>query len=85
MDRVSEKRKKMSNQSVKTTGKSPCYKCENRVIGCHAECEVYNAWKSKTKIESEAERMRRKADRLDPRILIRPTSIDNRIKERMKK
>lgn len=85
MDRVSEKRKKMSNQSVKTVGKSPCYKCENRVIGCHAECEVYNAWKAKSKIESEAERKRRKETLLDPRILIRPTSIDNRIKERMKK
>ena len=24
--------------------KNPCYKCENRRIGCHSTCEQYISW-----------------------------------------
>ena len=24
--------------------KSPCYKCEDRVVGCHGSCEKYKAY-----------------------------------------
>lgn len=24
--------------------KSPCYKCDDRVVGCHAECEKYQSF-----------------------------------------
>ena len=26
---------------------SPCYKCEDRRVGCHAECERYSAYRAK--------------------------------------
>ena len=26
--------------------KSPCYNCEFRTIGCHANCDKYNDWRS---------------------------------------
>ena len=29
-----------------TRVKNPCYKCEDRTIGCHAGCESYSAWKA---------------------------------------
>ena len=25
----------------------PCYKCENRHIGCHSDCEKYSDWNKK--------------------------------------
>lgn len=28
------------------TMKSPCYKCEERHIGCHGKCEKYAAFKA---------------------------------------
>ena len=26
------------------TPKSPCYKCEERSLGCHGSCEIYKNW-----------------------------------------
>lgn len=25
---------------------NPCYKCEERAMGCHSRCEKYKAWKA---------------------------------------
>ena len=33
----------MVNRQFK--GKNPCYMCEDRYGGCHAECEKYKEWK----------------------------------------
>lgn len=27
----------------------PCYKCQDRVVGCHSSCEKYINWSSKVK------------------------------------
>ena len=27
----------------------PCYGCETREIGCHANCDAYNEWASETR------------------------------------
>lgn len=24
---------------------NPCFKCKNRILGCHSKCEQYSAWK----------------------------------------
>ena len=34
-------------------GKSPCYKCQERHAGCHAECEKYAEWRAKMTKSSE--------------------------------
>lgn len=26
--------------------KNPCWKCNERCVGCHAACERYNEWKA---------------------------------------
>ena len=28
--------------------KPPCYKCENRAVGCHSSCSKYSEWKEDT-------------------------------------
>lgn len=34
----------------------PCYRCEARTPGCHAECEKYRAWKAQLpKLRSDGE------------------------------
>lgn len=34
--------------------KVPCIKCTKRRVGCHAECEVYQAFREKRRKEREA-------------------------------
>lgn len=41
----------------------PCHHCENRHVGCHAECEVYKGWRAERdalneRIHEEKERYR---------------------------
>ena len=40
----------------------PCYKCERRHVGCHADCKEYKAFKSQLE---EANRIRKQAKQLD--------------------
>ena len=28
--------------------KNPCYKCKDRNVGCHSNCEKYQKWKKKS-------------------------------------
>ena len=30
---------------------SPCTVCEERFVGCHAECEVFKAWQNERKAQ----------------------------------
>lgn len=37
--------------------KNPCWKCDNRCVGCHGSCAVYKTWREgydaeKSKMES---------------------------------
>jgi len=33
---------------------NPCYKCEDRVVGCHAECEKYISYRKEQDIYGRA-------------------------------
>lgn len=33
-----------------------CLNCNNRYVGCHADCETYKAWKSEQLASAEAKR-----------------------------
>lgn len=33
--------------------KSPCFKCENRHLGCHITCNTYKSFKGKINTEKE--------------------------------
>lgn len=35
-------------------GNGPCADCEERYVGCHAECERYKAWKEDREKQREA-------------------------------
>lgn len=35
---------------------SPCHKCTERVLGCHANCERSKAWNAKREAEKEMTR-----------------------------
>lgn len=43
------------------TGISPCYKCENRNSGCHADCEMYAEYVEKK--EKLSKEVRNKIDK----------------------
>ena len=30
--------------TVRTKTRTPCFKCENRAVGCHSTCKEYQAW-----------------------------------------
>lgn len=32
---------------------SPCYKCQDRYVGCHAKCERYIEWSAAREAERE--------------------------------
>ncbi len=34
--------------------KSPCFECEERKVGCHAECVRYLEWRKKKDEQNEA-------------------------------
>lgn len=40
--------------------KANCYGCEDRHVGCHAECERYRAWRSE--LTEYKERVRKKKE-----------------------
>ena len=42
--------------------KVPCYKCEDRVLGCHEKCEKYLAYKQAKAEEHDAEYQRNLID-----------------------
>ena len=42
----------------------PCAVCEERFVGCHAECEVYKAWQDVQKTERDKHRQKRDRDAL---------------------
>jgi len=42
---------------------SPCAVCEERFVGCHAECEAYKAWHEAHK--AERDKCRKHVDRAD--------------------
>lgn len=68
----------MLTQTLKTNIKNPCYKCEDREIGCHSTCEKYNEWKKEHEILYEAERRERLSYR-DPRETLRTATVQNYI------
>ena len=39
----------------------PCFNCEKRYVGCHADCEDYKAWKA-DRADAQNKRYHRKAD-----------------------
>ena len=41
----------------------PCAVCEERFVGCHAECDAYKAWHEAHK--AEREKRRKHVDRAD--------------------
>lgn len=42
--------------------KSPCYKCEDREVGCHSKCERYIDFSTKHQEENEAIRRAKEED-----------------------
>lgn len=32
----------------------PCYECEKRYVGCHADCDDYKEWKARQQTATEA-------------------------------
>lgn len=53
--------------------KPPCYKCTDRTVNCHAECEEYNVWKKKR--QEEQLQLRQQIDTLNYRYFKTNTSI----------
>lgn len=43
----------------KSTIKSPCMDCKDRVVGCHGSCERYSEYQIVIKDYNEEERLRR--------------------------
>lgn len=37
--------------------KTPCYRCDNREIGCHINCPAYNKWKEEHNQMRETEQL----------------------------
>lgn len=44
------------------TTDSPCYGCEDRHVGCHAECEKYQAWAERQERLREEDQERRNGE-----------------------
>lgn len=47
----------------KIAGKPPCYKCNDRTIYCHSECEKYKSWRTKLTQANETLRKSQEAQR----------------------
>lgn len=41
---------------------APCKDCQDRVVGCHSNCECYTAWKKKHDEEHELIIQKRKTE-----------------------
>ena len=52
----------------------PCAVCEERFIGCHAECDAYKAWHERHKAAKD--KRRKKHDRDDLLVNFKLTSIE---------
>lgn len=75
-----ERARMLKNQNA------PCYKCEDRIAGCHGSCERYKEWHENytdayEKARAEKERFREAGDLLVNNALDRK----QRWKRRMKK
>ena len=42
--------------------RTPCYKCNDRKIGCHGRCEAYIAWKERDQKRLAAQHAEREKD-----------------------
>lgn len=47
------------------SGDAPCYKCETRYAGCHANCVKYMDFVQKREVENEKIRIEKMVDRLN--------------------
>jgi ABC-type transporter lipoprotein component MlaA len=73
--------------ATQTTGKgvSPCYKCEDRHGGCHAECDKYTAWRDAYTEYQKNVSATRASDRFNPLARLKSPARLNRIYEKAMK
>lgn len=63
---------------------APCGRCDERRVGCHAECERYLSWSAERRAAKEKDRDNRIAERYlhDLRIRLTKYKIKNRVRGR---
>lgn len=63
---------------------APCGRCDERRVGCHAECEKYLTWAAERRKALEADHRKRIAERYahDRNILLSVSKLKKRLRGR---
>ena len=59
-------------ETIRTKKDNPCFKCENRAVGCHSTCQEYLLWVEEYRAKkSEIQAERAKEDDINEYSLLR--------------